>query len=58
MLLVAGLPVFFMELALGQFASQGANVLFPNLCPIFGGIGVGMWVVSLMTAIYYNMVFA
>ena len=37
MLLVAGLPLFFMELALGQYASLGPNILFPKLSPITGG---------------------
>lgn len=37
MLLCAGLPLFFMELALGQYASLGPNILFPKVAPIFGG---------------------
>lgn len=37
MLLCAGLPLFFMELALGQYASLGPNILFPKLAPIFSG---------------------
>ncbi|MCL4165644.1 UNVERIFIED_CONTAM: hypothetical protein GTU68_059881 [Idotea baltica] len=38
MLLLAGLPVFFMELALGQYVSLGPAVLFPELSPIFSGL--------------------
>ncbi|KAA0185354.1 hypothetical protein HAZT_HAZT008781, partial [Hyalella azteca] len=37
MLLVAGIPLFFMELALGQYVSLGPNILFPKLCPLTGG---------------------
>ena len=37
MLLLAGLPLFFMELALGQYASLGPNILFPKLSPVMGG---------------------
>ncbi|MCL4138547.1 UNVERIFIED_CONTAM: hypothetical protein GTU68_009147 [Idotea baltica] len=58
MLLLAGLPVFFMELALGQYVSLGPAVLFPELSPIFSGIGWAMLATSGMTCIYYNMVFA
>ncbi|XP_018022300.1 sodium-dependent proline transporter-like, partial [Hyalella azteca] len=35
MLLVAGLPLFFLELSLGQFTSLGPNKLFLSLSPIF-----------------------
>ena len=43
MLLCAGLPLFFMELALGQYASLGPNILFPKIAPFFGGGSVG-WI--------------
>lgn len=56
MLLAAGLPLFFMELALGQYVSLGPNVLFPQLSPIFSGLGWAMIMVTLLTAIHYNMI--
>ncbi|XP_069970979.1 sodium- and chloride-dependent glycine transporter 1-like [Penaeus vannamei] len=58
MLLCAGLPLFFMELALGQYVSLGPNILFPKLAPIFSGLGWGMIVVSALVAIYYNLILA
>ncbi|XP_042228202.1 sodium- and chloride-dependent glycine transporter 1-like [Homarus americanus] len=58
MLLCAGLPLFFMELALGQYASLGPNILFPKLSPIFGGLGWAMVIVSALVTIYYNMILA
>ncbi|KAK4318107.1 hypothetical protein Pmani_010875 [Petrolisthes manimaculis] len=58
MLLCAGLPLFFMELALGQYASLGPNILFPKVAPLFAGLGWGMIVVSMLVAIYYNMILA
>lgn len=35
--LLAGLPFYFLELALGQYSSLGANCIFTNLAPIFQG---------------------
>ncbi|XP_042873249.1 sodium- and chloride-dependent glycine transporter 2-like [Penaeus japonicus] len=58
MLLCAGLPLFFMELALGQYVSLGPNILFPKLAPIFSGLGWGMIVVSALVAVYYNLILA
>ncbi|XP_047740828.1 sodium- and chloride-dependent glycine transporter 1 isoform X2 [Hyalella azteca] len=58
MLLVAGLPLFFLELSLGQFTSLGPNKLFLSLSPIFMGLGWGMLVISMLVAIYYNVILA
>lgn len=37
MLLCAGLPMFFLELALGQYVGLSPACLFPSLSPIFSG---------------------
>ncbi|KAF2356460.1 Sodium:neurotransmitter symporter [Trinorchestia longiramus] len=58
MLLLAGLPLFFLELTLGQYTSLGPNKLFLNLSPIFMGVGWGMLVISALVAIYYNVILA
>jgi len=58
MLLLTGLPLFFMELALGQYSSLGPNALFPRLSPLTGGVGIGMMVCTALVSIFYNMVFA
>ncbi|KAJ8039179.1 Sodium- and chloride-dependent glycine transporter 1 [Holothuria leucospilota] len=57
MLFCCGLPLFFMELSLGQFASQGALTIW-SICPLFTGIGYGMIIVSALVAIYYNVIIA
>ncbi|MPC91021.1 Sodium-dependent proline transporter [Portunus trituberculatus] len=42
MLFMAGIPVFFMELSIGQYVSLGPAVLFSKMAPIFSGtIGIG-----------------
>ena len=57
LLIVIGKPMYYMELALGQFAQRGPVSVW-KLNPIGVGIGVGQCVVSLIVAIYYNVVMA
>jgi len=57
MLVFVGMPIFMLELALGQFTSCGPLTCW-KYAPIFQGIGVGMVAVSSMVAIYYNMIIA
>ena len=58
MLFAVGLPLFFMELGLGQYAGTGASKLFMRLMPAAGGIGWGMVIISVIIIIYYNMIIA
>ncbi|XP_037799618.1 sodium- and chloride-dependent betaine transporter-like [Penaeus monodon] len=58
MLLFSGLPIFFMELALGQYVSLGPALLFPKLAPVFSGLGWGMVVIPLLTALSFNVIIA
>ncbi|KHJ78620.1 hypothetical protein OESDEN_21757, partial [Oesophagostomum dentatum] len=37
MLLVGGLPMFYMELALGQFHRSGCVSIWRKVCPLFKG---------------------
>jgi len=57
MLVVCGLPIFFMELAFGQFASLGPIAIW-KVCPIFKGIGYSMVLVSLYICIYFAVIIA
>ncbi|CAG0901693.1 unnamed protein product [Cyprideis torosa] len=57
-LVITGIPIFFLELALGQYASLGPNLLFRKLSPIFSGLGYGMLIVTILTGLYYNMIIA
>ncbi|ELT90268.1 hypothetical protein CAPTEDRAFT_225103 [Capitella teleta] len=57
MLVFVGIPIFFMELSLGQFTSSGPLTCW-ECVPIFKGIGVGMVIVSALVGIYYNMIIA
>uniref|UniRef100_A0A914VDG6 Transporter n=1 Tax=Plectus sambesii TaxID=2011161 RepID=A0A914VDG6_9BILA len=57
-LFVAGLPIFYMELSLGQFSSLGPNCIFGKLVPVLQGVGWGMVTVSFLVSIYYNLIIA
>lgn len=57
MLIFAGMPMFFMELAFGQYASEGVISIW-KICPLMQGIGWGMFIVSCFIAVYYNMLIA
>jgi len=57
MLGLVGLPLFYLEVCLGQFCSRGAAKCW-QFAPIFKGVGVAMIVASTMVSIYYNMIIA
>ncbi|XP_064621797.1 sodium-dependent proline transporter-like [Lineus longissimus] len=54
-LFVCGIPLFIMELSIGQFASSGPTRVF-NICPLFKGLGWGMVVVNVMVVLYYQTI--
>jgi len=58
MLLISGLPLFFLELAIGQYAGQGPLKVFGRMAPGFKGLGYGMLIISFLVVIYYNMIIA
>ncbi|XP_025086985.1 sodium- and chloride-dependent glycine transporter 1-like isoform X2 [Pomacea canaliculata] len=55
MLALVGLPLFFMELAFGQFASLGPITIW-RVNPLLKGLGYGMVIVSWLISLYYNVV--
>ncbi|XP_070553426.1 sodium-dependent proline transporter-like [Ptychodera flava] len=56
-LALAGLPLFYFELALGQFASLGCVGIW-KCSPIFSGLGYGMVIVTGLVCVYYNVIIA
>ncbi|KAK6036825.1 Sodium:neurotransmitter symporter family protein [Cooperia oncophora] len=56
-LVLAALPMFFMEIVLGQFSSLAAISVW-NVVPLFKGVGVAMVLISCVIAIYLNIVSA
>lgn len=57
MLLFVGIPLFFLELSFGQYASEGPVTIW-KVSPIFTGIGYAMFLMSGLVGIYYNMILA
>ncbi|KAK3101975.1 hypothetical protein FSP39_007759 [Pinctada imbricata] len=55
MMAVVGIPLFYLEAALGQFCSCGPTTCW-QFAPLFKGIGVAMVICSGMVSIYYNMI--
>ncbi|XP_032833846.1 sodium- and chloride-dependent glycine transporter 2 [Petromyzon marinus] len=55
MLALAGVPIFFLEVAIGQFASQGPVSVWKAI-PALQGCGIAMLIISVLIAIYYNII--
>lgn len=58
MLVIAGLPLMFMELSIGQYASLGPVAAYKRFCPLLRGLGYGMVLVSSVVMLYYNLIIA
>lgn len=58
MLVVGGIPLFYMELALGQFNRKGAITCWGRLCPLFKGIGYAVVLIAFYVDFYYNVIIA
>ncbi|KAJ3655701.1 hypothetical protein Zmor_014821 [Zophobas morio] len=57
MLLFCGIPLFFLESSLGQFASTGCITLF-RISPLFKGAGFAIVIVNIICTAYYNVIIA
>ncbi|KAF8571126.1 hypothetical protein P879_02278 [Paragonimus westermani] len=58
MLLFGGIPLFYMELALGQYIRKGAITSWGRICPLFKGVGFSVVFVAFYTDWFYNMIIA
>ncbi|XP_041097548.1 sodium- and chloride-dependent transporter XTRP3A-like [Polyodon spathula] len=56
MLVVEGLPLFYLELAIGQHMRQGSIGAWSAINPYLGGVGIASVVVSIFLTIYYNVI--
>ncbi|XP_039403138.1 sodium- and chloride-dependent betaine transporter-like [Mauremys reevesii] len=55
-LFTCGIPVFFLETALGQYTSQGGVTAWRKICPLFEGIGYASEVIESYLNIYYIVI--
>ena len=58
MLVVLGIPLFYLELSLGQAVKKGPIKAWYTLSPNLGGIGVSSVIVSSFISVYYNVIIA
>ncbi|XP_069793268.1 sodium- and chloride-dependent taurine transporter-like isoform X3 [Narcine bancroftii] len=53
-----GLPLFFLEVVVGQYTSQGGITCWEKLCPIFSGIGYAAVFISILIEVYFTVILA
>ncbi|XP_058063630.1 sodium-dependent neutral amino acid transporter B(0)AT3 [Anopheles bellator] len=58
MLLLQGLPIFYLELVIGQRLRKGAIGVWHEVSVYLGGIGISSAFVSYIVALYYNTIIA
>ena len=56
MLLIVGIPLFYLETTLGQTLQKGPILAWYKICPNLWGIGLASAVVSVLISIYYNVI--
>ncbi|TMS02954.1 Sodium- and chloride-dependent GABA transporter 2 [Larimichthys crocea] len=57
-LFACGVPVFFLEIALGQYTSEGGITCWRKISPLFEGLGYGTQVIVTLLNFYYIIVLA
>ncbi|XP_068434665.1 sodium-dependent neutral amino acid transporter B(0)AT2 [Clinocottus analis] len=58
LLIIVGVPLFFMELAAGQSIRQGSIGVWKHISPKLAGIGYSSCIVCFYVALYYNVIIA
>ncbi|KAL5021437.1 hypothetical protein ScPMuIL_000592 [Solemya velum] len=56
MLFVEGMPLLYLELAIGQRIRKGSLGVWNHVHPLMGGVGVASAVTSFVVGIYYNAI--
>ncbi|XP_055506732.1 sodium-dependent neutral amino acid transporter B(0)AT2 [Leucoraja erinacea] len=56
LLLIIGIPLFFLELAVGQRIRRGSIGVWNYISPRLGGIGFSSCIVCFFVALYYNVI--
>lgn len=55
-LIFLGVPIFLLEMAIGQRFQLGAHGAWTKISPLLSGLGLASLVVSLVVGIYYNVI--
>ncbi|XP_070778450.1 inactive sodium-dependent neutral amino acid transporter B(0)AT3 [Enoplosus armatus] len=57
-LVFEGLPLLYLELAIGQRLRMGSIGVWNSLSPLLGGVGIASMLVSFLVSIFYNTILA
>ncbi|KAF5276540.1 hypothetical protein FQR65_LT03970 [Abscondita terminalis] len=57
-MVICGIPLLYMELAVGQFTGRGPIGAIGQLCPLFKGAGLASVVISFLMSTYYSVIIA
>ncbi|XP_030016436.1 sodium- and chloride-dependent GABA transporter 2-like [Sphaeramia orbicularis] len=57
-LVTCGIPIFFLEVSVGQLTGQGGVTCWRKICPLFEGLGYGTQMITLYTVTYYIVILA
>ncbi|KAF0033854.1 hypothetical protein F2P81_013920 [Scophthalmus maximus] len=55
MVLLCGIPLLFMEFAIGQYTRLGPVHALAKICPLLKGVGLATVVISFVFSTYYNV---
>uniref|UniRef100_H2ZI19 Transporter n=1 Tax=Ciona savignyi TaxID=51511 RepID=H2ZI19_CIOSA len=56
MIVFGGIPLFYLELVLGQYHRSGCISIWKKICPIFKGVGYAICLMAIYVSSYYNTV--
>lgn len=54
--MLLGIPLFFLELAIGQRIRKGPIGVWKTIHPYLGGVGIASAIVCLLVCMYYNVI--
>ena len=57
-LVLLGIPLFYLELSIGQSLRRGSLGVWNAISPYLGGVGIASVIVSFLVGVYYNMIIA
>ncbi|KAF3833653.1 hypothetical protein F7725_024857 [Dissostichus mawsoni] len=57
-LVFQGLPLLYLELAIGQRLRMGSIGVWNSISPMLGGVGIASMIVSFLVGIFYNTILA
>ncbi|XP_071790445.1 sodium-dependent serotonin transporter-like [Asterias amurensis] len=58
MAVFGGIPLLYLELALGQYQRTGCITVWKRICPLLTGIGFAICIVNMYLSFYYNTIIA